>query len=591
MRDIWNDTLPPPTNPLHFLWFSIKPFRWSALTAFIFVIIASLSGTAIAYIFKTIVNVATHINTPAGLTLFWHATGAFVLISLMEILLWRGSGLIGMRSMTGVRAVSRHALSSYVTRHSQAYFSDRFAGSISSKISQAAGSAKDIASTILWDFTPFLTAIIASFALAFHTAPPVAFIFLVWVCVITPMNIWLVRKGIPLSSTAQRAENTLGGATVDFLTNITAVHEYAHRPYEISRLEKLIIERRVAGMARWRYSEYVRLLNGILQVCFIGGMITTAAYLVTTGLLTVGDVVLVLTITLLVQDRITYIGNRMNEFGDAWGQITESLSDIIVPYEVSDQSGAGALTDVRGIVTFADMSFSYEGVRIFDNLSLTIPAGQRVGLVGRSGAGKSTLVKLLLRHYDLDSGAICIDGTPIATVTKESLRKTIAVVPQEPLLFHRTIRENISYGNPSATDALIQEAAERAQTKEFIAQLPDGYDSLVGERGIKLSGGQRQRIAIARAMLKDAPILLLDEATSALDSESEIAVQKALLALMENRTVIAIAHRLSTLRAMDRIIVMDKGSIIEDGTHDELIASDGLYAELWAHQAGGFLEE
>jgi ATP-binding cassette subfamily B multidrug efflux pump len=214
-----------------------------------------------------------------------------------------------------------------------------------------------------------------------------------------------------------------------------------------------------------------------------------------------------------------------------------------------------------------------------------------VGLVGRSGAGKSTLVKMLLRHYNLAGGRITIDGVDIAEVTKESLRSAIAVVPQESLLFHRSIRENISYGKPGATDEEIKVSARHAEAHTFIETLPGGYDVMVGERGVKLSGGQRQRVAIARAILKAAPILLLDEATSSLDSESEVAVQKALLTLMENRTVIAIAHRLSTLRAMDRIIVMDRGKIIENGTHNDLLAKGGLYASLWNHQAGGFIEE
>ena len=226
---------------------------------------------------------------------------------------------------------------------------------------------------------------------------------------------------------------------------------------------------------------------------------------------------------------------------------------------------------------------------VFRDFDLHIAAGQRVGLVGHSGAGKTTFVSLLLRQYDLGAGAIEIDGQNIAKVTQDSLRENIAVVPQEPLLFHRSIRENIAYGNPEASEEEIMAAAKQAQAHDFIMTLPDGYDTLVGERGVKLSGGQKQRVAIARAMLKDAPILVLDEATSALDSESEVAIQKALETLMEGKTVIAVAHRLSTLRKMDRIIVLEDGKIIEDGTHEELSQASGTYQKLWEHQAGGFL--
>jgi ABC-type multidrug transport system fused ATPase/permease subunit len=234
--------------------------------------------------------------------------------------------------------------------------------------------------------------------------------------------------------------------------------------------------------------------------------------------------------------------------------------------------------------------FDYQDNKVFQQLNLTIAAGQRLGLVGPSGAGKSTFVSLLLRQYDIESGSIEIDGQNIAEVTQDSLRAAIAVVPQEPALFHRTIRENIAYGKPDATDEEIIEVAKKAYAHDFITSLPLGYDTLVGERGVKLSGGQKQRIAIARAMLKNAPILILDEATSALDSESEVEIQKALHILMVGKTVIAIAHRLSTLREMDRIIVLENGAIAEDGTHDTLLTYGGTYARLWAHQAGGFLE-
>ena len=252
---------------------------------------------------------------------------------------------------------------------------------------------------------------------------------------------------------------------------------------------------------------------------------------------------------------------------------------------------ATGLVVSKGEIAFNEVTFAYGEQGVFKDFSVTVPGGQRVGIVGPSGAGKTTFVSLLLRQHDLGGGAILIDGQDIAVVPLDSLRGAIAVVPQEPLLFHRTIRENIAYGKPGATQDEVKEAARRAEAHDFISALPQGYDTLVGERGVKLSGGQRQRVAIARAILKAAPILVLDEATSSLDSESESAIQTALQELMKGKTVIAIAHRLSTIRAMDRIMVIAGGAVVEDGTHTKLLAQGGTYARLWDHQAGGFIAE
>ncbi|MDO8566764.1 MAG: ABC transporter ATP-binding protein [bacterium] len=590
MKNMWRDDMPRSTSPWDLLLFITRPYRAPAVWACILVVLGGLMGVATAYVFKLITDSAHALATGGSMSSLWYAAFAYIAISLLGILFWRGSGFVGMYWSVGARATTRYALSSYVIRHSHSYFTDRFAGSISSKITQAATSMKDIVEGIMWDFIPFLVAIVGSFALAFYTHPLIAFIFFAWVCVITPINVYLVRKGVPLSTAGQKAESVLGGATVDMLANMNAVHEYSRQSFELAQLKKLISDRRSTGLTTWKFREYVRLANGMLQVFFIGGMIILAVYLASKGILSAGDVILVLAIVLMVEDRLTFIGNQLNNFGDAWGQVVESLADIIRPYEITDTADARILANVKGEISLEDVSFSYSGTTIFDKLSLNIPAGQRVGLVGRSGAGKSTLIKLLLRHNDPMGGRISIDGNDISHLTKNSLREAIAVVPQEPLLFHRTVYENIAYGKLDADKEDIENAAKLAEAHSFILQLPKGYEILVGERGVKLSGGQRQRIAIARAMLKNAPILLLDEATSSLDSESEVAVQKALLKLMEGRTVIAIAHRLSTLRAMDRIIVMDEGHIIEDGNHEELLAKDGLYASLWNHQAGGFLE-
>jgi ATP-binding cassette, subfamily B, bacterial len=591
MQSIWREDMPLKMNPFGFFLFVSRPYRLAMVGALSTVVIAATLSTSSSYVFKMIVNSANALRTGNSPQELWASAFLYVLVSFASFVVWRASGFIGAQWTTGVRATARYALSSYVSLHSTQYFSSRFAGSIGSKITHAANSARDMTEQILWQFTGFLVTMLSSFALLLYTNVYLALIFLGWVCFITPLNIYFARNRLPISAAYQKAETVLVGATVDMLTNMPAVDEYANRTLELKNLQKLIYDRQEKGLRNVYYAEKVLSINGVLEALFIGGLLLTAIHLVAIGILSPGDIALVLTLILLVQDRLTFIGRQLNEFAEAWSQVSESLEDILVPQEVTDDENAKLLEVRSASITLDNASFTYGNTSVFHNLSLVIPRGQKVGLVGRSGAGKSTLVKLLLRHYDLTSGSIKIGDENIAAVTKESLRRAIAVVPQEPLLFHRSIRDNIAYGKPDATMEEVIRAATLAEAHAFITQVPEGYDALVGERGVKLSGGQRQRIVIARAILKDAPILLLDEATSALDSESEGAVQKALFTLMEHRTVIAVAHRLSTLRAMDRIIVMDEGTIIEDGTHDELLAKDGVYAMLWNHQAGGFIEE
>ena len=589
MRSIWRDDMPRTTSPLTFFIFVSKPHRRTAILATFFVVVASILQAVVPFIYKLIVDTATSL-TPQSYTALWHAVILFVVVSVARNLIWRLSGFAGMRWATGVRATGRATLTSYLTLHSHQYFSDRFAGSLSNKVKQAGDSVREFVEAWLWQFLAFFITVIASFIIVFSTSPIIGLILLTLFLVITPLNIFLARRRVPMSVATQAAETKLNGASVDLVTNITAVHEYARRPFELGRIKEFIDDRRRRSLENWRYGEWVLVLNNVLQGIFMGGMLLVAVYLATKGIITPGDVILFLAMVSMLEEQLTFIGSQFNSFAESWGTLKESLEEVTTPHDVADGAGAIALPVTEGGIVLDQVTFAYAGREVFKDLTLSIAPGQKVGVIGRSGAGKSTLMKLLLRHYDLDAGAIRIDGSDIRSVTKESLRASIAVVPQEPALFHRSIAENIAYGNPTATKEEIIHAALQAQAHEFIEILPQGYDTLVGERGVKLSGGQRQRVAIARALLKDAKILLLDEATSALDSESEVLVQKALLALMEGRTVIAIAHRLSTLRAMDRLVIFDQGQIVEDGTHEELIEKGGLYADLWNHQAGGFLE-
>jgi ATP-binding cassette subfamily B protein len=590
MKSIWRENPPQTTNPVTFFLFASKPHWKMAALASFFVIVASILRALIPYVYKVIIDTATSF-TPSAYTTLWQTAVLYIVITLGGNLLWRASGFSGLYWGTGVRATAREALSAYVAEHSHQYFSDRFAGSLSSKIKQASDSVREFVEAFLWQFLSFAVSVIASFIVVFFANPFLGFILMGLFIVITPLNIYFARKRVPISAATQASETALTGVTVDMLTNITAVHEYAQGEFEIRRLRDYITTRRMTGMRNWRYGEWTLVGNNVVQSVFTGAMLLLAIYLFAHHTISSGDIILFLSMISLIEDQLTFIGSQFNGFAENWGTVVESLSDILVPHGVTDSKGARPLVVAHGELTFESVSFSYGGAEVFSNLSFTIPAGQRVGVVGRSGAGKSTLIKLILRHYDLTGGKILLDRYDIASVNKDSLRSAISVVPQEPALFHRSIAENIAYSKPDSSREEIIRVAKLAQAHEFIETLPNGYDTLVGERGVKLSGGQRQRVAIARALLKDARVLLLDEATSALDSESEVAVQKALINLMEKRTVIAIAHRLSTLRAMDRIIVFDAGEIVEDGSHEQLVAKGGLYADLWNHQAGGFLED
>ncbi|HEX3631635.1 MAG TPA: ABC transporter ATP-binding protein, partial [Casimicrobiaceae bacterium] len=333
----------------------------------------------------------------------------------------------------------------------------------------------------------------------------------------------------------------------------------------------------------------------VLNAALVAGAGALALTLWRYGKVEVGAIAMVLPLSLQLTNMSRQIAMRITEIFEDLGVVQEGMLSIAQPLQLADPAGAKPLTVREGRIDFKDVSFGYgRDTGVLQNFNLTVAPGEKIGLVGRSGAGKSTIVNLLLRFYDVESGRILIDGQDIAQVTQNSLREQIGMVTQDTSLLHRSVRENIVYGRPDATEEDMLAAAGRAEADEFVGGLTDpkgrqGYDAHVGERGVKLSGGQRQRIAIARVMLKDAPILLLDEATSALDSEVEAAIQRSLYRLMEGKTVVAIAHRLSTIAAMDRLIVLDRGRVVEEGDHRSLLARDGLYARLWAHQSGGFL--
>ncbi len=564
-----------------------QPHKWWFIGAFLVVVVAAAISQSSSYFFKLIVDA---VESGQSDRVLLYAL-MFPVVVLLTQLLFRLSGYLGMQCVTRITKTSTDDISAYTLKHSHGYFSDRFAGSIMTKFGNVVGAMGEIIPEILWTHLTAFVSFVVTLTFILFIDPISAAIFTTLTVVLIVFNRRLSPKNRELSRAHAEARTKLSGRTIDLLSNISAARQYANIPFEYDALCDLTEYRRKTHKKNWMYTEKMLLYNGFILFVFGFGMFWSLTTAWQAGNVTSGELVLVLSLVSQITFTLIFIGRAINETARAFGEMEEGLDDLIVEHEIVDEKDAPDLRVENATIDWSGVSFLFDEKAVFTDFDLHIPAGQRMGLVGQSGAGKTTFVSLLLRQHEISSGEITIDGQNIAHVTQDSLRKAIAIVPQEPALFHRTIRENIAYGKPDATDEEIVEVAKKAQAHDFIRELPLGYDTLVGERGIKLSGGQKQRVAIARAMLKDAPILVLDEATSALDSESEVAIQKALEILMEGRTVIAIAHRLSTLRKMDRIIVMEEGQIKEDGNHESLAHSGGIYQRLWNHQAGGFLQE
>jgi ATP-binding cassette, subfamily B, bacterial len=584
-----------PSTPFAFIWFIVKPYKKWLFVAIFLTFLQQLFHDLQSYAYRGFIDAAnTYMDGATSLqTVFWWIFAVPVLL-LLGVASIRGSQVMMNYLTVHARTGAIKKLFEYLSLHSLSYFNDRFSGALSSRVGTISGNV----SRLTWQFVNsilgvFFSLIVTSI-LIYSASRVLAFAFVAGFIVLIPINLFLTRKQIKLSEKMAETMAKLQGQVIDSVTNISAVQQYARRGYEIDRLDTAVTEHRDADVKSDNFRERVLLINNLLVWVFIAAIIYWSFTFWSRGEVSTGQLIMITTLTLGFMRALTHIGQNLNNIMEFYGEVRNGIKEIVVPIGITDKPGAQRLDVSAGVVSFEDISFAYENDqrRVFDNLFFNVRGGEKVGVVGTSGAGKTTLMKLILRQHDLLGGSIKIDGQDIRDVTQESLRENISVVPQEPMLFHRSIRENILYGKLDATEEEMIEVAKKAQAHDFIELLPQKYDSLVGERGVKLSVGQRQRITIARAFLKNAPILILDEATSALDSESEVAVQKALQALMEGKTVFAIAHRLSTLREMDRILVFKDGEIVEDGSHRALIRNKvGVYASFWNHQAGGFIWE
>lgn len=482
----------------------------------------------------------------------------------------------------------------HLTDQSAAFHSNNFSGSLVSQTNKLMGGYIRVQDTTIFQVVPLVLGIVFSAIVLTHVAPIYALILVVFSIVYVICSLFITRKVRWLSTKHSALESKQTGLLADAITNAMAIKSFAGRNYEVRRFSQATSKTRDSLLRFSRANQRQQFFFGSLLSTISGLALVMAVIGVLVFGANVATVFLIFTYTGIIAEQLFQFSNSaLRSYNRAIGDASDMIAILRQTPEIQDPANPEKVRIGRGDIVFKDVRFRHDGSEepIFAALNLHIKPGEKVGLVGHSGSGKTTFTRILQRFSDIQDGQILIDGQNIVAITQDDLHRHIAYVPQEPLLFHRSITDNIRYGNEEASEQEVIAVAKMASAHDFVSELPKGYNTLVGERGVKLSGGQRQRIAIARAMLKNAPILTLDEATSALDSESEVLIQAALWKLMEGRTAIVIAHRLSTIQKMDRIIVLDKGRVVEQGSHKELINQNGTYAKLWAHQSGGFMEE
>lgn len=576
------------------IWRGLKPDTWLFFGVFASFIAGNSIVVFVPLFYKRFFDTITTAPDPrVAVPALVGIIMTILLLNTVNWILFR-VGLFGLNRVES-RGMARLRQQSfdYLMHHSHTFFANSFTGSLVQRVSRFARSLEHLVDTFAFNIVPLSITIVGSIIVVWFIQPVLAYIIFAWIVIFTAFNfafsIWKLKYDI--ASTA--ADSRTVGALADVIANQNPVELFAAHRDESERFKEVTNDQARATRTVWDLNTVVDAVQGGLIVLVEFAVFYYAIQLWGKGLLTAGTFVLVQVYVIQLAVRLWDFGRIVRTVYEAFADSKEMVQILALPHEIKNAPGAKELSVSPGAIEFDKVLFNFQSTRnVLSDIAFSIPGGQKLALVGPSGAGKTTIVRLLLRLHDVTGGSIRVDGQDIRHVTLESLHKNIALVPQDPVLFHRTLMENIRYGKPEAGDDEVLNAAKLAHCDEFIDLLPDRYETHVGERGVKLSGGERQRVAIARAILKNAPILVLDEATSSLDSHSESLIQDALDKLMEGKTAIVIAHRLSTIRKMDRIIVVAGGSVIEDGTHTELLEKRGsLYRTLWELQAGGFIPE
>jgi ATP-binding cassette subfamily B protein len=584
----------PPKKIFAFMCHFMKDHKWGIGALLALACLSGVYGTVNSYLTKVLIDEVARSGDHAENLLQVTFLPALLLIINYEVqnIAWRGVNYFSLKTLPRIKNSVIETVFSYVHKHSFRFFQDNFSGSIANNINKLA----DNIEIILKESSLFMIRGIVQLLLALVTMyfvhPIFSLVLFAWVFIFLTISIRFSNKVKELSDNQAHAQSVLSGKINDSISNVSNVRLFAREEFEILYLRKYLNILKDKFRKKEWFTLKLSWLQGLTITVLIGIVVFSLIHLRTQNLVTIGDFAFILGLVLYVTENIWWLTEQLDRLNDAIGQCNQSLNMIMIPHDIVDVPHATNLVVSNGQIEFQKVSFKYlKSNYLFENKNLVIPGGQKVGLVGFSGSGKTSFVNLVVRLFDVSSGVISIDHQNISRVTQDSLRDHIGFIPQDPVLFHRSLMDNIRYGKIDASDDEVMLAAKKAHAHEFICLTPEGYQSLVGERGIKLSGGQRQRIAIARAILKNAPILILDEATSALDSVTEGFIQESLTELMKNKTVIVIAHRLSTLLNMDRIMVFDKGKVVEQGTHTELMKKGGVYSLLWNSQVGGFLLE
>ena len=577
---------PIPDRALPFLLRYVRMRPWLFSTVLAVIIGGAACAVGVQYAMKMLIDAMDADNRQTAA--IWMPLALFIGLIATENILWRLGGVFGSKAVIATGVDLRLDLFEHLTGHPMRYFNQHFSGALGNRVTTAAAATGGLFGTLIWSVIPPITDFLGAVVVLTTIRWPMAIALIASVFLVGWLLIVFGIRGRDIHKTYAELANKASGELIDVVSNVWTVKAFSARSRERERLSNELGTEARAQRKSWMYIEKARVIHDACLVLMAGGMLTWAILLWRQGQVTTGDVVIVSALTFRILHGSRDLALALVGTAQQFGVINECLNVIAQPHEVKDPEHNAKLHSALGNIRFENVDYAYpDGREVFRHFNLDIPAGQKIGLVGPSGAGKSTLISLIQRLDDVQVGQILIDSQPITEVTQDSLRSRIAVVPQDIALFHRSVLENIRYGRPEATDKEVYKAARDAYCDDFIRELPQGYDTIVGERGVRLSGGQRQRLGIARAFLKNAPILILDEATSALDTQSEREIQLALEELMRGRTVVAIAHRLSTVAGFDRIVVLVDGKIAEDGPPSILKEDGGVFGDLWKLQIEG----